>query len=59
MLGPLFALAFLRGAGADIGAPPPARYAGQWIIGTSLGLYFTPVVVSHVADLWWLLLLGL
>ena len=58
MLGPLFALAFLRIAGVDIGAPPPARYLGQWIIGTSLGLYFTPYVVRQVGDLWWLLVVG-
>lgn len=58
MLGPLFTIAFLRVAGVDIGAPMPARYIGQWIIGTSLGLYFTPYVVRQVVDLWWLLVVG-
>jgi membrane AbrB-like protein len=58
MLGPLFAIAVLRIAGAPIAAPMHARHFGQWIIGTSLGLYFTPFVVRHVVDLWWLLLLG-
>jgi hypothetical protein len=58
MLGPLAALAALRLAGVDLAAPRPARYLGQWIIGTSLGLYFTPAVVAHVAQLWWLLVLG-
>jgi membrane AbrB-like protein len=58
MLGPLFAVAALRLAGAPLEAPLSARYGGQWIIGTSLGLYFTPFVVRHVVDLWWLLLLG-
>lgn len=58
MLGPLFALAFLRIAGADISAPPPARFIGQWIIGTSLGLYFTPSVLREVAGLWYLLAAG-
>ena len=58
MLGPLFAIAVLRIAGARVAAPPQARFTGQWIIGTSLGLYFTPVVVRQVADLWWLLALG-
>lgn len=58
MLGPLFALALLRVAGVDLEAPPPARYLGQWIIGTSLGLYFTPQVVYQVAGLWYLLLAG-
>jgi hypothetical protein len=52
MLGPLLALAALRVAGASVGAPPGARYAGQWIIGTSLGLYFTPAVMHQVGD-WW------
>jgi membrane AbrB-like protein len=39
-------------------APPGARQAGQWIIGTALGLYFTPAVMREVASLWHLLLLG-
>jgi len=58
MLGPLFAIAFLRVAGVDIDAPPPARYIGQWIIGTSLGLYFTPLVLREVGGLWYLLAAG-
>ena len=58
MLGPLFALAFLRVAGIDVGVPTPARYGGQWIIGTALGLYFTPQVVREVAGLWYLLVAG-
>ena len=58
MLGPLFALAFLRIAGVDVAAPPAARYLGQWIIGTSLGLYFTPFVVYQVGGLWYLLVAG-
>ena len=58
MLGPLFTVAFLRFAGVDISAPPPARYIGQWIIGTSLGLYFTPSVLREVAGLWYLLAAG-
>jgi uncharacterized protein len=58
MLGPLFSLAFLRVAGVDIGVPTPVRYGGQWLIGTALGLYFTPQVVREVAGLWYLLLAG-
>jgi len=58
MLGPLFSLAFLRVAGIDVGVPTPVRYGGQWIIGTSLGLYFTPQVVYQVAALWYLLVAG-
>ena len=58
MLGPLFSLAILRVAGVDVGVPTPVRYGGQWIIGTSLGLYFTPSVVREVAGLWYLLVTG-
>ena len=58
MLGPLVTIAFLRVAGVRIGAPPGGRQIGQWIIGTSLGLYFTPHVVREVAGWWWLLALG-
>ena len=58
MLGPLVTLAVLRVTGVRVGAPPGGRQAGQWIIGTSLGLYFTPHVVREVAGWWWLLAVG-
>lgn len=58
MLGPLFATAACRVGGLDVEAPPAAREAGQWIIGTALGLYFTPVVLAEVRDAWWLLAAG-
>jgi membrane AbrB-like protein len=58
MLGPLFALAVLRVAGFGVTAPPGARYGGQWIIGTSLGLYFTPQVMHEVVGWWPLLAAG-
>lgn len=58
MLGPLFAIALLRVAGAPVETPPAARYLGQWIIGTALGLYFTPQVVGLVVSVWWLLAIG-
>lgn len=58
MLGPLFATALLRVMGASIAAPPGARQVGQWIIGTSLGLYFTPLVIREVVSLWYLLVAG-
>jgi membrane AbrB-like protein len=58
MLGPLATLAVLRVAGLRIAAPPGGRQIGQWIIGTSLGLYFTPHVVREVAGWWWLLAVG-
>jgi membrane AbrB-like protein len=58
MLGPLVTLAFLRVAGVRIGSLPGGRQIGQWIIGTSLGLYFTPYVIREVAGWWWLLAVG-
>ena len=58
MLGPLTTIAFLRVAGVRVAALPGGRQVGQWIIGTSLGLYFTPYVVREVAGWWWLLAAG-
>lgn len=48
MLGPLFSIAFLRTAGLRLEAPPGGRQAGQWAIGSALGLYFTPVVLAEL-----------
>jgi membrane AbrB-like protein len=58
MLGPLLTLAALRVAGAPLAAPPGGRQVGQWVIGTALGLYFTPQVMREVAGWWPLLVLG-
>jgi membrane AbrB-like protein len=58
MLGPLCVVAACRVGGLAIAAPPGARETGQWIIGTALGLYFTPVVLAEVRDAWWLLAAG-
>jgi len=58
LIGPLVAVAASRFAGAEVSALPGSRQAGQWIIGTALGLYFTPDVAALVARLWWLLLIG-
>ena len=58
MIGPLVALAVCRSAGVDCEAPPGGRQAGQWLIGTALGLYFTPLVAELVTRLWWQLLLA-
>jgi uncharacterized protein len=46
--GPLLAVAIVNMAGGRLAAFPFARDAGQWIIGTALGLYFTPDVVREV-----------
>ena len=37
----------------------PFRNAGQWVIGTALGLYFTPQVGALIAGLWWAIALGI
>src|SRR5258708_38465413 len=59
MIGPLFAVAGARLAGVHVTALPGARYAGQWIIGSALGLYFTPAVVRQVLSLApWMLMGG-
>jgi membrane AbrB-like protein len=58
MMGPLVAVALLRVAGANVSAIPGGRQVGQWIIGTALGLYFTPAVVREVTGWWPLLALG-
>ncbi|KWR89218.1 AbrB family transcriptional regulator [Cupriavidus sp. IDO] len=50
MIGPLLSVASARMAGADLRAPSQARNAGQWVIGASLGLYFTPVVVAKLVE---------
>ncbi|WP_313624726.1 AbrB family transcriptional regulator [Achromobacter sp.] len=48
MLGALLLTAATRIAGVGTACPRPARNAGQWVIGTSLGLYFTPQVLGHI-----------
>lgn len=45
MIGPLFATAIARMAGRKLHSPVVLREAGQWAIGTALGLYFTPAVL--------------
>ncbi|WP_025916207.1 AbrB family transcriptional regulator [Herminiimonas sp. CN] len=47
MIGPIVATAAARMAGIELRAPVQVREAGQWAIGTALGLYFTPAVL-HV-----------
>lgn len=50
MIGPLFSIALLRMAGARLESPPGGRQAGQWAIGTALGLYFTPEVLGQLSQ---------
>lgn len=55
MIGPLLAMAVCNFAGAQLRAAPGGRPLGQLIIGTALGLYFTPEVAHQVASFWPLL----
>ena len=58
MLGPLVAVAATRVAGWPVDAVPGGRQVGQWLIGTALGLYFSPMVAQRVGGFVWLLILG-
>ncbi|MFL6674846.1 MAG: AbrB family transcriptional regulator [Massilia sp.] len=49
MIGPLFSTAAACMLGAPLGAPARAREAGQWAIGTALGLYFSAPVLAVLA----------
>ena len=46
MIGPLFSTSAARMAGIKLYNPVQVREAGQWAIGTALGLYFTPTVLA-------------
>ena len=59
MIGPLFATSLASVLGAPTRSWPPLRNAAQWVIGSALGLYFTPQVTALVASLWWAILLAI
>ena len=59
VIGPLVATGVLSMLGAPTRSYTPLRNAGQWVIGTALGLYFTPQVVALVAGLWWAIALNI
>ncbi len=46
LIGPLFVTALVGLAGTALHCPVPFRQAGQWAIGTVLGLYFTAPVLQ-------------
>jgi uncharacterized protein len=56
MIGPLSAMAFCNFANAGLRAPRGGREAGQVVIGTALGLYFTAAVAREVLSYWHLLI---
>ena len=53
MIGPLVATALMSMTGLPTESWVPLRNGGQWVIGTALGLYFTPAVTALVVSLWW------
>lgn len=59
MLGPLLATAVASVLGLPTFSWAPMRNGGQWVIGTALGLYFTPQTTALVASLWWAIALGI
>lgn len=58
MLGPLLATALASMAGLGTHSVTALRNGGQWVIGVSLGLYFTPSMAALMLGLWWAVLLG-
>src|SRR4051795_858428 len=59
VLGPLLGTATASVLGAPTQSWTPLRNLGQWVIGTALGLYFTPQVTALVGKLWWAIALGI
>lgn len=57
-IGPLLACAAVNVAGGRLATPVPMRMFGLWMLGTVLGLYFSPAVVERVAACWPWILLG-
>ncbi|MCD8503969.1 MAG: AbrB family transcriptional regulator [Burkholderiaceae bacterium] len=59
LLGPLLCVATLRLINAPIATFRPLRNVGQWVIGVSLGLYFSPEIGKLIADHWIPLVIGM
>ena len=59
MIGPLLATAAGGVLGVPVAAAAPLRNVGQWVIGTAIGLYFTPDVLRSIAELAPALLAGI
>ncbi len=59
LLGPIFAVACVNLAGLRVGCPRGSRQCGQIILGTVIGLYFTPEIAGIVlAHLPWMILVA-
>jgi uncharacterized protein len=59
MIGPLLVTATASLLGQPTRSFGPLRNWGQWVIGTALGLYFTPEMAALVAGMWWAIALGI
>ena len=58
MIGPLVVISLVSMVGVPTESWTPFRNTGQWVIGTALGLYFTPEVGALIAGLGWAIALG-
>lgn len=58
LIGPLLACGLASTMGVPLHSYAASRNAGMWVIGTTLGLYFTPEVVTRMASLWWPIVLA-
>lgn len=59
MIGPLLAVSVASIAGLPTASFTPLRNLGQWVIGSALGLYFTPQVMALVGGIWWAIALAI
>ncbi len=59
LLGPLFLTAATRVAGMPTRCPATFNKFGRWVIGLSLGLYFSAEVMQSLAQHWGLILAGI
>ena len=59
LLGPLFLVGSLRLLSAPVAIMKPLRNVGQWIIGVSLGLYFSPQIGRLIIEHWVALFIGM
>lgn len=59
LLGALIATAATRMAGLPSQCPRQARHGGQWMLGISLGLYFTPAIAAELSDSLGIILAGM
>ena len=58
LIGPMLATAIASMLRLRTESSTPLRNGGQAIIGTAVGLYFTPAMAALVAGLWWAIILG-